>query len=609
MSNPISIKDIYIGKPDAKDEINFDGIEGFVNSYVMPDAFDVDGLINGTPCFVTGYKGIGKTALLFYLEYLIKMEDRAACCSFIFFKEEFTETKKHELDGFAKRILSSVSIDQNALINTTDFEYIWRWLIFKRIVSDNEEFNKGIFVEDENWDRFSNIVRRIKAPHDLKKSRILPKIKLAFPIKDSTSMTEYSSEIEVDLQGNKQESNYGYFVDTIDEAERYFALLKRTDIPYYILVDELEAYCGDAEIFTRDLHFIRDLIFTVKRINQHFSQHPKTKIICSLRTEIVNAISRFLTTKELNKVINGFEAPLNWNYNNTSSYAHPIIQIILKRISISQYALDIGTDKSDMYKELYESWFPEKIHATEPANYILNNSWSKPRDIVRLLQTAKNSLKANETYFSQAVFDSIRKKYSQDSLVEIREELRALYSPKDIDIIVNCFTGFRVAFSYKKLVQRVNEYYKDTILEKDLNQVLNDLYRLGFIGNYLPSSKTHRWQHRGDDGIVLSDEWRIMIHQALQGALSLTSAQDIAISKTARLEKGDMVLAKVVSIYQTHILMDINHYGRTYRGDIRVYNLEKDISEIEVGDEFRAMVLGYNPTHKSYNLSTKYENS
>jgi hypothetical protein len=51
MPNPISIKDIYIGKPDAKDEINFDGIEGFVNSYVMPDSFDVNSLINGTPCF------------------------------------------------------------------------------------------------------------------------------------------------------------------------------------------------------------------------------------------------------------------------------------------------------------------------------------------------------------------------------------------------------------------------------------------------------------------------------------------------------------------------------------------------------------------------------
>ena len=37
--------------------------------------------------------------------------------------------------------------------------------------------------------------------------------------------------------------------------------------------------------------------------------------------------------------------------------------------------------------------------------------------------------------------NAIRKKYSQESLIEIREELRALYSPKDIDIIVDKHHG------------------------------------------------------------------------------------------------------------------------------------------------------------------------
>ena len=98
-----------------------------------------------------------------------------------------------------------------------------------------------------------------------------------------------------------------------------------------------------------------------------------------------------------------------------------------------------------------------------------------------------------------------------------------------------------------------------------------------------------------------------MIHQALQGALSLTTSQDIAVSKSERLEKGDMVLAKVVAIYKTHVVMDIEHYGRNYIGDIKVYNLEMDIGELSLGDEFRAMVLGYNPKYKSYNLSMRYE--
>ena len=30
MNKKITIKDIYVGRPDAKDEINFDGMGGFV---------------------------------------------------------------------------------------------------------------------------------------------------------------------------------------------------------------------------------------------------------------------------------------------------------------------------------------------------------------------------------------------------------------------------------------------------------------------------------------------------------------------------------------------------------------------------------------------------
>ena len=51
----------------------------------------------------------------------------------------------------------------------------------------------------------------------------------------------------------------------VDEAEEALARVSRTDIPYYIFVDELEAYYGDSNVFLRDLYMIRDLIFTIKQ--------------------------------------------------------------------------------------------------------------------------------------------------------------------------------------------------------------------------------------------------------------------------------------------------------------------------------------------------------
>lgn len=417
----IKLKDIYAGKPDAKDEIDFEGLEEFIKTYVVAEHFNIESLISGTNCFITGFKGTGKTALLFYLDNRFKEIDESTCSSFIFFKEEFTDTKRSELESIAKRILSSISVEKNALVDNQEFEYIWRWLLFKRIVSDNEEYNRGLFLDDENWKKFENIIGKIKSPNNRKKIIIPSKIKMAVPYKDSSTQSMISPEVEVDLQ-NTSNDNYLKFMEVLDEAERLLMNTTRTDIPYYIFVDELEAYYGDISIFRRDLGLIRDLIFTVKRLNCNFStvNMKHTKIICSVRSEILTAISRFVVTKELNKVTAGFAVPLMWNYSNTSSYMHPIIQILLKRIAVCE-----GCVNPD-YKNVYERWLPENIHGIEPANYILNNSWCKPRDIVRLIATAQNSIYNNSKAFNQSVFDSIVKTYSEESLTEIKEELKAL---------------------------------------------------------------------------------------------------------------------------------------------------------------------------------------
>lgn len=165
----IKLKDIYAGKPDAKDEIDFEGLEEFIKTYVVAEHFNIESLISGTNCFITGFKGTGKTALLFYLDNRFKEIDESTCSSFIFFKEEFTDTKRSELESIAKRILSSISVEKNALVDNQEFEYIWRWLLFKRIVSDNEEYNRGLFLDDENWKKFENIIGKIKSPNNRKK--------------------------------------------------------------------------------------------------------------------------------------------------------------------------------------------------------------------------------------------------------------------------------------------------------------------------------------------------------------------------------------------------------------------------------------------------------
>ncbi len=607
----ISIKKIYAGKPDAKDEINFEGLQDFIKAFIVPSNYNLDNLISSNYCFITGHKGTGKTALLFYLDSLIRERDLFACSSFIFFKEEFADLKKSEFEDFSKRAFSSIIIERDTLINNTDFEYIWRWLFYKRIVSDNDEFNGGLFKDNDSWQKFAKIISKIKGPTNIRKSIIPPQVKLSIPYTDPNTGVIIAPEIVVNFQKINGENNLINFINLIDEAEDQFLKVERTDIPYHIFVDELEAYYGDEDIFKRDLYLIRDLIFTVKRFNSLFSASnmKNIKIICSIRTEIINAISRFIVTKELNKVTSGFEVPLKWNYNNTNSFAHPILQILLRRIAMSE------NENNEPYrtdKEIAECWFPEQIHDIEPANYILNNSWCKPRDIVRLIISAQNCINSNTNSFTQAVFDASQKQYSIESLIEIKEEMRALYTADEIETIINCFTGFRSIFSFKQFEKRVSEYYSNTIMEYKLVPILNDLYRLGFIGNYSPSSQMYRWQHKGDDRIVLADEWRIMIHQALQNALSIGKKQDYRLKRNEPPQAGDIVYVSIQNISKSFLNVKFLYYGTEYSGSVHISQLTGEyISDIfsfaSEGDEFKAKIICYDDKYSRWQLSLRLE--
>ena len=606
----IKIKDLYAGKPDAKDEINFEGYDKFIKTFVVADHFNLEHLTEGNLCFITGFKGTGKTALLFYLDEYFRKIDNATCTSFIFFKEEFADAKKVELQILSKRVLSSISVEQGALTDAKEFEYVWRWIMLKQIVNDNENYGRNLFVDNEQWRRFEKIVGQIKDPDNKRKILLANKIKVAVPVKNYETLTEIAPEVEVDF---RQQSNQQYrdFIKLIDEAENLLATLKRTDIPYYIFVDELEAYYGDEQTFLRDLYLIRDLIFTVKRFNTNFARTDmkKIKIICSVRSEILTAIQRFIVTKELNKVTSGFSVPLNWNYTNSNSYAHPIIQILLKRIAVCSDAENVES------LQIYRKWFPEMIHEMEPASYILNNSWCKPRDMVRLIMVAQNSLHNKTSFFSQKVFDSTSKNYSEDSLQEIKEELRALYTAEEIEDIVHCFTGYRTSFSVNELQHRIEQYFNKTVLENKFSQVVEDLYRLGFLGNFLPATQTYRWQHRGDSSVILSDEWRLCVHYALHKALSIGARNDRGIK--SKVQTGDTTIATVYDVIPQFALVEFKLKGAEHRGSIHISEFGNQglgfiscLSDVvHAGEQFGVVLAEYDTKYSKWKLKLlpKYE--
>ena len=429
------IKDIYSGKPDARDEI-MQPNSTFFNSFIMPPNFDVEELISGDKCFIRGYKGSGKTALLLYINDFIHTAYPNAVSSFMYFKE-YNNIDRNHMDivtsKYRNQTEENVVFDKNTLLKEQSFVYIWRWIFFSRIIEDDYNSGSPLFEHNAIWSEFAQNLNKITYQKMGDRTSKFPKT-----LKVSLGFKEYTLSSEMSFSSKANVKAYELFTNIIDNAAKFFVNLTRTDVPYFIFLDELEAYFSDEIIFRRDLTMLRDLIFVTKEINNIFmlwkSDAIITKILCSIRTEIINSINRFIPANELNKVTGGFEKILSWDYSNTTAYQHPIFQILLKRIELSENKNGIFFASQE---EVFKKWFSSQINNSDPVSVIINHTWNKPRDIVRMLLAAENSIACNETTFSPNVFIQLNSEYSAESLKEMIEELNALYTPNEIDIIIS----------------------------------------------------------------------------------------------------------------------------------------------------------------------------
>ena len=608
--NNMIISDIYAGKPDASDEIKERGYEEFAGSYIMPSGVNIERLASadyGTPFFIMGDKGSGKTALLFFLQNYIRTKDPSACSSFIFFDSGFSHVTREKFNSISKSISTSILIDNSiASIGQNiecDFTYIWRWQFYQKLIIDNDNFNGGLFVDDANWIDFTNEINKI--------SKTINKEKMHIPAKVSFNMTTNPQfgtitpgfDIEpIDFtQCNfNQAKNYSEFVTIIEKADSLAKSLKRTDIPYYIFIDELEAYRGANDTFYRDLRMIRDLLFTVKWMNDIFLDG--TKLVCSVRLEILNAINRFIQSNQLHKIMMGYDERLIWEHTNTNSFSHPIIGVLLKRI---QNAEEKATSLPVKQADIIRNWFKPTVYNTHICSYILDNTWHKPRDIVRLLLSAQSKNSKNFSIFNQNTFDTFMPAYSKQCLVEVQEEMRALYEAEEIENIFNCLQGYKMIFSFQEIFERAKTLYPTSVLAKDPCTVLSDMYRVGVIGNYLNKDHSPRWEYKEQYKLIIDSPWKMIVHPALRIELAVNSRIDRYIDdRKTEIKKTDsnhnIVFATVEEIRDRYILVSFNKDGCNQNGYIFMKNLGINSAEegklsslVSLGQTVKAELMGY----------------
>lgn len=587
------VKNLYSGKPDARDELSTPN-SPFFKSFIMPPNFELEDILEGDKCFIRGYKGSGKTALLLYINDYIHQKDEKAVSSFMYFKE-YTNIDRNHMDivtsKYRNQTEENVVFDKKTLLKEQSFIYIWRWLLYSRIIEDNIANNYALFEKNSAWNSFVKKINKITYDRIGDKVQKFPaKLKIQAGYADLTLASDISFSAKINVAA------YEAFVSVINDASEDFVKLNKTDTPYFIFLDELEAYYSDEVLFRRDLTMLRDLIFVVKDINNIFLAwgNNKAKIVCSIRTEVINSINKFIPAKELNKATSGYEKVLSWNYNNTTAYQHPIFQVLLKRIELAE--LKNGNTFSSQ-EELFKKWFPMPINERNPVEEIITMTWYKPRDIVRLIIAAQNSIASNAEFFSQDLYTSLTEEYSSESLKEIKEELNILYTPEEMEEIISLFRGFNAVFSLQDLKNRITTNYSGTIWEAKLNSILSDLYRVGFLGNLEWSSGTNAWQHRGNDGPVFNDDWGFVVHRALRKTLLVSGKQDKQKRRIPKVEIGEIVEAKIVKIYKTLILATFDknewHFNAAIKNP-QYYYVEDQV--------VRCVVKDYDREHKKWIL-------
>lgn len=587
------VKDLYSGKPDARDELSAPN-SPFFKSFIMPPNFELEDILEGDKCFIRGYKGSGKTALLLYINDYIHQKDENAVSSFMYFKE-YTNIDRNHMDivtsKYRNQTEENVVFDKKTLLKEQSFIYIWRWLLYSRIIEDNIANNDSLFKKNSAWNAFVKKISKITYDKIGDKVQKFPtKLKIQAGYADYTLASDISFSAKVNVAA------YEAFVSVINDASEDFVKLNKTDAPYYIFLDELEAYYSDEVLFRRDLTMLRDLIFVVKDINNIFLAwgNNKAKIVCSIRTEVINSINKFIPAKELNKATSGYEKVLSWNYNNTTAYQHPIFQVLLKRIELAE--LKNGKTFSSQ-EELFKKWFPMPINERNPVEEIITMTWHKPRDIVRLIIAAQNSIASNAEIFSQDLYTSLTEEYSSESLKEVKEELNILYTPEEMEEIISLFRGFNAVFSLQDLKNRITNNYSGTIWKTKLTSILSDLYRVGFLGNLEWSSGTNAWQHRGNDGPVFSDDWGFVVHRALRKTLLVSGKQDKQKRRIPIIEIGEIVEAKIVKIYKALILATFDknewHFNAAIKNP-KYYYVEEQV--------VRCVVKDYDREHKKWIL-------
>jgi hypothetical protein len=482
----------YIGSPEAEAENTLNSIMQLDD--VFEDYLDVIYKLQSEKFIISGRKGCGKSAIAERI-YSISRDDSKYFCDFI---------KKGDIDI---EKITQISNIKDSFINQ---ELIIEWILLIKLVNQ--------LVSNE-------AISNQKGIQDLK----------IFLKKNSGFVDIKSHQIEEILQSNGWEISVDYFKRFLSAKFGNRFDIKSGKAPFYKLLPHLKATIKDLFINTlnRDNFYILifddldigfnskdennvktllNIIRIVKEYNISFfgKEGINAKVILLLRDDI----SRVLINKDADtaKLFSSYEIPLNW-YNHNGIYKNEeelsIKKFINKRIKHNFEKNEFDYDTNKPWDSLIDS-DPSYSHSS--FKYIIDHTLIRPRDLILFFKPL-SELKF-QIPLSKFDVNTLIGKYSIEFVKELKNELTAHYSSKQIDcifeVLYNC-TNEDVTFGFVEQELKNNGFNESPI------QLMELLYDLSIIGNLSLAGKTYFKHWEKDDEVFRFNKFdKIILHFSLR---------------------------------------------------------------------------------------------
>lgn len=520
---PIEVGKIQFGEIDAKNEVfdqNKIGIQVFHNSFEIPPSVDMEKLTSGAKFFIYGQKGCGKTALLLHLKKLL--DDSGANTRTILFKSGITEPERQSIaSGKGFEIVEQDNIKSIEY----DYKINWLWYIYRNLLRMMDPKDS-----DDDGDIITSLKKIIGVHGEIKTSLLsdLTTKSIKSFAKASFTAAGLSAEISAELEAIKNGMQDRIEIEIVDLVERYLPQVKFNYAKRNVLLfDELELFWNRPDQRERDLFLIRDLLYSVSRVNRTVGANTSALgVVASVRTEVLNEVNR--VGPEIGRDVDDLGIRVNWNVRSDDP-TQPILKIVENKVNCSEIQFD-----QNPTTDIWNTYFPENAFRRDFKQFLLDNYMFKPRNIVTLLSLAKN-YQPNAYIISSEAIDEIQLEFSRKTWREIEEELAGEYSGDQVGEIKSILTGYKSRFNVNELCDRINKLsFIDSRVkigfpnQSDVVKLIESLYRVGAIGNRyfvkgpVKQEIRYGWIFRDSYEPLLDKEF--LIHESLIKNLQLTFA-------------------------------------------------------------------------------------